>query len=40
MVQRLRTMLARAVWISTFHRLCGNLLREHGTGIGCPQTSA
>ena len=40
MEQRLRTMLpagdARAVWISTFHRLCGNLLREHGTAIGVP----
>ena len=40
MAQRLRTMLpagdARAVWISTFHRLCGNLLREHGTAIGMP----
>ncbi len=40
MAQRLRTMLpagdARAVWISTFHRLCGNLLREHGTAIGVP----
>ncbi len=42
MAQRLRTMLpagdARAVWISnlwtsTFQRLCGNLLREHGTAI-------
>ena len=40
MTQRLRTMLpagdARAVWISTFHRLCGSLLREHGTAIGVP----
>ena len=40
MAQRLRTMLppgeARAVWISTFHRLCGNLLRERGTAIGVP----
>ena len=40
MAQRLRTMVpagdARAVWISTFHRLCGNLLREHGTAIGVP----
>ena len=40
MEQRLRTMLpagdARAVWISTFHRLCGSLLREHGTAIGVP----
>ena len=40
MAQRLRTILpagdARAVWISTFHRLCGNLFREHGTAIGVP----
>ena len=40
MEQRLGTMLpagdARAVWISTFHRLCGSLLREHGTAIGVP----
>ena len=27
---------ARAVWISTFHRLCSRLLREHGTAIGVP----
>ena len=40
MARRLRAMLpaheARAVWISTFHRLCGNLLREHGAAIGIP----
>jgi DNA helicase-2/ATP-dependent DNA helicase PcrA len=40
MTRRLRTMLpapqAQRVWISTFHRLCGRLLREHGDAIGIP----
>ena len=40
MSRRLRTLLpareAHAVWISTFHRLCGRLLREHGAAIGIP----
>ena len=40
MARRLGTMLpafdAQRVWISTFHRLCGRLLREHGTDIGIP----
>ncbi len=40
MARRLRAMLPRgdadAVWISTFHRLCGRLLREHGAAIGIP----
>ena len=26
----------RAVWISTFHRLCGAILREDGQAIGIP----
>ena len=26
----------RAVWISTFHRLCGTILREDGQAIGIP----
>lgn len=26
--------LTRRVWISTFHRLCGSLLREHGAASG------
>lgn len=38
MTRRLRTMLlareACGVGISTFHRLCGSLLREHGAAIG------
>ena len=42
MEQRLRTMLpagdARAVWISTFHRLCGSLLRT-APPSGCPPIS-
>ena len=40
MALRLRAMLpageAQAVWISTFHRLCGSLLREHGAAMGIP----
>ena len=40
MASRLRAMLpageAQAVWISTFHRLCGSLLREHGAAMGIP----
>lgn len=40
MAVRLRTMLPYAdsqrVWISTFHRLCGRLLRDYGTAIGMP----
>ena len=40
MTRRLRTMLpavdAQRVWISTFHRLCGRLLREHGAAAGIP----
>ena len=40
MASRLRVMLpageAQAVWISTFHRLCGSLLREHGAAMGIP----
>ena len=38
MASRLRTMLPPAesqrVWISTFHRLCGRLLRDHGEAVG------
>lgn len=40
MAARLHTMLpsskAQRVWISTFHRLCGRLLREHGTAVDVP----
>ena len=40
MAARLRTMLPPAeshrVWISTFHRLCGRLLRDHGEAAGIP----
>ena len=40
MAARLRTMLPSAeshrIWISTFHRLCGRLLREHGTAVDVP----
>ena len=38
MAERVRALLpgpdGRAVWISTFHRLCGHLLREHGPAGG------
>ena len=38
MTTRLKAMLpafsAGAVWTSTFHRLCGRLLREHGAAAG------
>ena len=38
MSRRLETLLpphvTRRVWISTFHRLCGSLLREHGAASG------
>ena len=38
MTNRLKTILpgyiTRAVWTSTFHRLCGSLLRQHGAAAG------
>ena len=40
MSRRLQTMLpateSHRVWISTFHRLCGRLLRDYGDAIGIP----
>ena len=38
MTRRLETLLpayiSRGVWTSTFHRLCGSLLRQHGAAAG------